>query len=377
MGFVDPAAPLLVTSGGDIVKIFDVTVESGDPCILVYTPAPGHPVNAVKWNHTNHSLNHQPVARLDLNFAVAEAFPPRCRPGPNQAGALLLSALPAPRQFEVKQSDGEIALSQSAYAAKIPEYAGMSDCNACQTPLEERQKLSKDCGVATDATKFRSIIGSVRYIVNTRPDQARSVGVTSRYMEAPGAQHWAAVKHILRYLKGTQSYGLKYRKGTSAEPSLVGFSDSDHAGDPDDRKSTTGVIYFLGSSLITWASQKPKVVALSSCEAEYIAAAATACQGVWLSRLLAELLGTATIAVKLLVDNKSAIALSKNPVHRDRSKHIDTKFHFICECIDDGRVKIDHVGTAGQLADLLTKSFGRVKFVELWQMLGVVDVQRV
>ncbi|WVZ54792.1 hypothetical protein U9M48_005538 [Paspalum notatum var. saurae] len=110
---------------------------------------------------------------------------------------------------------------------------------------------------------------------------------------------------------------------------LVGFSDSDHAGDKNDRKSTMGIVFFLGGNLITWASQKQKVVALSSCEAEYIAASAAACQGVWLSRLMAELVGNGTAEkFKLFVDNQSAIELSKNPAHHDRIKHIDTRFHY-------------------------------------------------
>jgi hypothetical protein len=118
------------------------------------------------------------------------------------------------------------------------------------------------------------------------------------------------------------------------------------------------------------------VVALSSCEAEYIASSNAACQGIWLSRLLGGLLGIPTPKVKLLVDNKSAIALSKNPVHHDRSKHIDTRYHFIRDCVDRGEVEIEHVGTADQLADILTKALGRIKFVELRQRLGVVDVQQ-
>ena len=157
---------------------------------------------------------------------------------------------------------------------------------------------------------------------------------------------------------------------------MLGYSDSDFAGDVEDRKCTTGVVYFLGNSLVTWASQKQKIVALSSCEAEYVAAAA-ACQGVWLSRLTADIMGTKEATVKLLMDNMSAIALSRNPVHHDRSKHIDTKYHFIRECIEEGKMEVDHVGTVGQLADIFTKSLGRVKFVELRSALGVVDVQQV
>lgn len=152
---------------------------------------------------------------------------------------------------------------------------------------------------------------------------------------------------------------------------------TDFAGDTGDRKSTSGVAYFLGTSLVTWSSQKQKVVALSSCEAEYMAAATAACQGVWLSRLLAEITGKEATPVDLYIDNISAIELSKNPVHHDRSKHIDTKFHFIRECVEDGRVKIHHVGTAEQPADIFTKPLGTVKFVELRQALGVVEMQRV
>ena len=171
----------------------------------------------------------------------------------------------------------------------------------------------------------------------------------------------------------TMAAGTK-RETRRCRRALVGYSDSDLAGDVDDRKSTTGIVFFLGSSVVTWASQKQKVVALSSCEAEYVAAATASCQAVWLSRLVAELLGTTPSKVKLMVDNKSAIALSKNPVHHDRSKHIDTKFHYIRECIEEGKIDVAHVGTDGQLADIFTKALGRVKFVEMRQKLGVLDL---
>ena len=169
-------------------------------------------------------------------------------------------------------------------------------------------------------------------------------------------------------------YGCCYKRGSNSAPEVIGYSDSDHAGNVDDRRSTTGVVFFLDSSAITWISQKQKVVAISSCEAEYMAAAPAACQGVWLCRLLGELTGDAPTTTKLRVDNMSAIELSKNPVHHERSKHIDIGYHFIRECIEDGKVDVDHVGTDGQLADVLTKALGRIKFIELRQKLAVVKV---
>uniref|UniRef100_A0ACD5TXY1 Uncharacterized protein n=1 Tax=Avena sativa TaxID=4498 RepID=A0ACD5TXY1_AVESA len=279
--------------------------------------------------------------------------------------------------IEVNQTAEAITLCQSSYARNIVELMGMESCNPCQTPMENRLKLTKNDGsVAVDPTEYRSIVRSLRYLVNTRPDIGFAVGIVSRYMEAPTSQHMAAVKHIIRYVSGTGGHGCRYERHGSLEPKLVGYTDSDLAGDADDRKSTSGMAFFLGSSCVTWASQKQKIVALSSCEAEYIAAATAACQGVWLSRLIGELSGRAPTEVKLLIDNKSAIALCKNPVHHDRSKHIDTRYHFIRECVEEKKIDVQHVRTEEQIADILTKSLGRVKFVEFREKLGVVDVKK-
>jgi hypothetical protein len=277
--------------------------------------------------------------------------------------------------IEVKQEHGEITLCQRAYAEKILERAGMGDCNACHTPMEVRLKLLKKDGAQKfDATEFRSVIGCLRYLVNSRPDIALSVGVASRFMEEPSVAHWAAVKQILRYVRGTLGYGCRYKKG-SGVPELVGYSDSDHAGDLNDRKSTSGVVFFLGDSLITWTSQKQKGVATSSCEAEYIAAAGATTQGVWLSRLIGDLTGRSAERFRLYIDNQSAIALSKNPVLHDRTKHIDIKFHYIRQCIEEEKLDVDHVRTDEQLADILTKALGRTRFVVMREKLGVVKVQ--
>jgi len=124
--------------------------------------------------------------------------------------------------IEVKQRAGGITVCQSSYAAKILESAGMKNCNASEVPMETRLKLSKlKDGEALNTTEYRSIIGSLRYIVNTRPDLAFAVGVVSRYMEVRGKEHWNAVEHTLRYLKGTMGYGCKYDRGADLKPMLT------------------------------------------------------------------------------------------------------------------------------------------------------------
>ena len=132
------------------------------------------------------------------------------------------------------------------------------------------------------------------------------------------------MKRIGRYIAGTLGYGVKLKKGDGAELSLLGYTDSDCSGDLVHRKSTSGILFFQGMNPVTWSSQKQKVMALSSCEAEYVAAALGACQDVWLSMLIADITKETAQKFRLMVDNMSAMELSKNPVYHDRSKHIDT-----------------------------------------------------
>jgi hypothetical protein len=167
-----------------------------------------------------------------------------------------------------------------------------------------------------------------------------------------------------------------YTKG-EAGLKLHGYSDSDHAGDIDDRKSTSGMVFYLGCNPISWCSQKQKVVALSSCEAEYIAASTAACQGLWLGRLLIDLMMKMEVEpVVLQIDNQSAISLCKNPVFHERSKHIDTRFHFIRDYVDAGSIDVQYVCTNEQLADILTKPLSRPKFQEMRDKVGVQAMKK-
>jgi hypothetical protein len=165
--------------------------------------------------------------------------------------------------------------------------------------MEERLKLTRDSTAEeVDATQYLRLVGSLRYLAHTRPDLVFSVGYVSRFMQRPTMEHQQAVKRIIRYVAGTLDHGLFYPM-CPWEAHFVGHRDSDHAGDIDTSKSTSGILFFLGKCLVSWQSVKQQVVALSSCEAEYIAASTASTQAIWLARLLGDLLGRDTKAVEL------------------------------------------------------------------------------
>ena len=217
----------------------------------------------------------------------------------------------------------------------------MEDCNAIQAPMEVHLKLQREAeGKLVNSRNFRSLIGSLRYLMNIRPDITFCVSYLSKFMDKPSSKHLAAAKRILRYLKGTVNLSILYKRG-DRDMKITGFSDSDFAGDINDRKSTSGQIFLFGGLQITWNSVKQRVVALSTCEAEYIAVSSETCQGLLISRLIKELMSVEENLVKTLVDNKSALELTRNPVHHSHNKHIDTRHHFIRDCIEEGLITLD------------------------------------
>jgi hypothetical protein len=157
--------------------------------------------------------------------------------------------------------------------------------------MEERLKLTCDNTTEeVDATQYRCLVGSLRYLTHTRPGLAFSVGYVSRFMQRSTTKHHQAVKRIIRYVAGTLDHGLYYPR-CPGEAHLVGYSDSDHAGDIDTSKSMSGILFFFGKCLVSWQSVKQQVVALFSCESEYIAASTASTQALWLVQLLSDLLG--------------------------------------------------------------------------------------
>ena len=250
----------------------------------------------------------------------------------------------------------------------------MSESNSTKIPMEPGIKLHQDkSGEPVDATEYRKMVGCLRYLLHTRPDLAFFVGMVSRFMKRPTVMHLKAIKQILRYLKGTVEMGLVYTQHGGDEV-LVVYTDSDLSGDVVGRRSTGGMAFYLNDNLITWCSQKQRTVALSSCESEFMAATGAAMQALWLKNLLSELTSTKTKVVTMYVDNNSAIALMKNPVFHGRSKHIDTRYHFIRECIERGQVVAKRVCTKEQKADSLTKALPAWSLMVMRHLLGVRDL---
>ncbi|XP_074326578.1 secreted RxLR effector protein 161-like [Apium graveolens] len=238
----------------------------------------------------------------------------------------------------------------------------MSDCKAVTYPMDFNLQIDADSnGELINSTHYKSLVGGLRYLVYTRPDIAYAVGIVSCYMEKPTVMHLNAIKRICRYVKGTLHYGLVYIKGRG-NYILSGFSDSDLAGCVEDRKSTSGMAFYLDESLISLVSQKQHCVALSSCEAEFMAATVTACQGIWSQRVLVQISDIKPGHVVIYIDNRSVIDLAKNPVFHRRSKHIDVRYHFIRKCVEQGLIVIKHINTSEQRADILTKALSAAKF---------------
>nr|GEY33698.1 retrovirus-related Pol polyprotein from transposon TNT 1-94 [Tanacetum cinerariifolium] len=182
-------------------------------------------------------------------------------------------------------------------------------------------------------------------------------------------KHLKIAKRIIRYIKGTVDYGMLY--STSIDFKLVGYSDSDWAGSKDDGRSTSGFLFFLGNNALTWSSKKQPIVTLSSCEAEYIAATSCVCHAIWLRSILKELQMEQEDATEIYVDNKSAIDLAKNPVYHDRSKHINTRYHFIQECVARKDVQVIHTSFEDQVVNIFIKPLNERDFTRQRIMFGV------
>lgn len=257
------------------------------------------------------------------------------------------------------RSEGTLKLSQEKYIEKLLQKFSVQDAKTRSTPLATHFNLTKKQSPKMDEGKkdmakvpYASAVGSLMYaMVCTRPDIAHAVGVVSRFMSNPGREHWEAVKWLLRYLKGTSKVALCFSK---KDVILEGFSDADLGGCLDTRKSTTGYIFTLGGTAVSWMSRLQKSVALSTTEAEYMAISEASKEMIWLKNFLEEL-GKKQADSALYSDSQSAIHLAKNPVFHARTKHIQLRYHFTRELISNGTLSLKKILGSKNPADMLTK----------------------
>ncbi|KAJ4702231.1 Retrovirus-related Pol polyprotein from transposon TNT 1-94 [Melia azedarach] len=271
------------------------------------------------------------------------------------------------------RSKKKLFLSQKEYIQKILSRFGMSTAKPIDTPSAANAHLSVAFAPKSVEEKeymsrvpYTSAVGSLMYaMVCTRPDIAQSVSVVSRFMGEPSKEHWQAVKRIFRYLKGTFDVGLIY--GGDTQCLVTGFSNSDYAEDVDNRRSMTGYVFTLGSSVVSWKATLQPTVTLSTTEAEYMALTEAAKEGIWLKGLVSDL-GLHHDQAIVYCDSLSAICLAKDQVHHERTKHIDVRYHFLRS---EKRIKVNKVGTADNLADMFTKPVPHSKFQHCLDLLNV------
>jgi hypothetical protein len=198
------------------------------------------------------------------------------------------------------------------------------------------------------------------------------VGVLSRFSSNPGPQHWAAVKHLFRYLKGTLDYRLTYSPDPSSTSLFTTYSDADHGGCRDTGRSTGAFVVKMGTGAISWSSKLQSIVALSTTEAEYVAACSAGTEVMWLRNLFTELgYDISSTSSPLFIDNQSAICVARNPEHHGRMKQLDLRYYWLRDEVEKRKISVEFCPTSRMPADLLTKALALVKVKECCRMLGL------
>lgn len=270
--------------------------------------------------------------------------------------------------LEIKQGEDGMFVSQGKYAAHLLKRFNMTNCQAALTPMNVDEKLRIEDGSAkADARSFRSLVGGLICLTRTRPDIAFAVARVSGFRRNPTKQHMGAAKRILRYIAGTQDLGIWY--SNAAEFKLNGFTGSDWDGD---KGSSSGFVFSFGSGAVTWSSKKQKVTTLSASEAEYVAAAASACQAMWLRKQLAEFDQEQKEATEIFCSNA---LITKNPLLHGRTEHIDVEMDFIRDLVGGGFISLKFCNAPAQLADIFTKPLPSEKHVGFRTQLGVCSYE--
>ena len=282
-------------------------------------------------------------------------------------------------QIDRDKSSGTTTLSQASYSQDVLRtFDHWDDTIPCLTPFPPNNRLSaEDCDKSPDPRfhrKFRGIVGSLGYLVNmTRPDLAWAYSELSKFVQYPGAPHMEAALHVLRYLRGTYDKSIVYTRSNSDANVLWGWVDADWAGDTETRRSHTGYVLMLNGGAISWKSRRQDSVALSTSEAEYMAASQCGQDVLYLREMLSDFNVPQAAATRVYEDNLACIAMSENPVRRKYSRHIDIRRYFVRELVLAGVMQLIPLRTDKMVADALTKSLPSPSFVKHREvMLGRV-----
>lgn len=262
-------------------------------------------------------------------------------------------------------------LSQHGYIRELLDKFNMAGAKTVNTPLCMTTPLKlNDGSAAADSKLFRSIIGALQYVTLTRPDLSFAINKLSQFMHQPTQLHLQQLKRVLRYLKHTINHALRLAKPLHLK--LQAFTDADWGGNYDDKTSTSAYIIYFGGNLVSWLSKRQRTVARSSTEAEYRSAANTTAEIMWLLNLLSEL-GVPSQVPTLFCDNIGTTYLCSNPVFHSRMKHIALDYHFVRQMVQLGNIRVSHISTKDQPADILTKPMHRTRFSFLRDKICVID----
>ncbi|GJZ42011.1 ribonuclease H-like domain-containing protein [Tanacetum coccineum] len=260
-------------------------------------------------------------------------------------------------------------LSHSKYAEEILERAHMQHFNPCRTPVDTESKLGPDGDPVSDSTLYRSLAGALPYLTFTRPDISYVVQQGCLYMHDHREPHLAALKRILGYVRGNLDHGLQLHVSITTQ--LTAYTDADWAGFPVTRRSTSGYCVFLGDNLLSWSAKRQVTLSRSSAEAEYRGVANVVAETAWIRNLLMELHAPLHTATLVYCDNFSAVYLSTNPVQHQRTKHIEIDIHFVRDYVASGQVRVLHIPSRFQYADIFTKGIPSALFLEFRSSLNV------
>lgn len=270
--------------------------------------------------------------------------------------------------IQIQRTAEGMMLRQENYLKNLLKRFNMEECKGVKTPMQERSAaVTEPSACIVDLKPYRELVGCLMYVtLTTRPDLSAAVNYYSRFQSNATEVQWMGLKRILRYIQDTVSIGLFYSNRNSEV--LIGYADSDWAGDID-RKSTTGYLFEVYGAVVSWATRKQSSVALSSTEAEYVALATAATELLWLKGLLKDLFVNCDTPIVIFEDNQSCIHLLSKREHC-KLKHVDIKYNFIRDLFTQHVIDVKYVPSADQKADILTKPLCKNQFIKLRLMLG-------